>query len=96
MARMVGRFAQHVAQQAVAGLGNRAALLLAATGRLRGHHPRVGHELGCGAEAAQITSFGHERDGAQEADAAEGLQGADERPPGWSSGRTGAEPPPGV
>src|SRR6266550_9108014 len=86
-ARMVGRLAQHVAQQAVAGLGNRSALVLAATGRLRGHDPSVGHELGCGTEAAQITRFGHQGDRTQEADAAEGLQGADE---GHLTGALGA------
>src|SRR6266851_9526135 len=79
MPRMVGSLTQDVAQQTVAGLGNRPAVLLAATGRLGCNQTTVGHELGCGAKTTQITSFSHQRDGAEKANAAEGLKRADER-----------------
>ena len=70
-----------MAQQGVAGLGDRTASLPAATGRLGGDHADIRHELGCGAEAAQIIRFGHQCDGTQEANSAEGLQAANERHP---------------
>src|SRR5205823_13526834 len=47
--------------------------------RLGGNPPDVGHELGCGAETTQITRFGDQRDGTQEADPAERLERADKR-----------------
>jgi hypothetical protein len=49
-------------------------VLLTAARRFGGNRSCVGHELGGGWEAAQITCFSYDAHGTQEADAAEGLQ----------------------
>src|SRR5918912_3877485 len=74
MAGVVGCFAQYVSQGAVACSGNPAAVLLAAAGGFAWHRPGVGHELRCGWKAPQITSFGHDRDRAQQANTTERLE----------------------
>ena len=78
---------KHVSQQAVARFGDGAPMLLAATGRLGRHHAGVRHQLGCGAEAAQIASFRHDRHRAEKANAAKGLQRAND---GHLAGALGA------
>src|SRR6516165_6179070 len=70
--------AKDVAQHAIPCSGDRTAVLLAAAGAFRRDGTDVGHELGCGREAVQVASFGHDADGTQKANAAKRLQGANE------------------
>ena len=77
-ARVVGGFAEDVPQQAVPGLGDPPAMALGATGSLRRDRPDVGHEAWRRREPTQVARLSHDRDGAQEADPTEGLQGPNE------------------
>jgi hypothetical protein len=57
VAGVMRRLAKDVSQQAVARFGDRPAVLLAAAGAFGWHSTGVRHELRCGSEPMQITSF---------------------------------------
>src|SRR5690348_6275135 len=76
VARVVRSLAQHVTEQAVAALGDRTAMLLAAAGGFGGYGTSVGHQLRCGSEPTQAANFGNDGHRAQEPNASERLERA--------------------
>jgi hypothetical protein len=76
---MVRSLAEHMAQQTIAALGNRAAVLFTAARRFGRNDTRVRHQLGRGSKAAQAADFGHDGHRTQKADAAKPLQCSNQR-----------------
>ena len=79
MAGVVCRFAQDVAQQRVAGLGDRASMDGFAARVLTRDQPGVGHELSRSLEAPKVASFGDDGDGGEKRDPAQALERRNQR-----------------